>query len=225
MSKQTKKSPIENPNSPAATPRIGPMGRGNPMGMMAVAPKPKNFKRTMRQLGGYIKPFWLSITIVIVFTMASTIFAIFTPKILGGMTNQIVNDFVERTAYDQFLAKLPSGTKIPPGTTGADLLKRLPPEAVNKIPSAAQHTIAALDFSKRPVFDYQPLINIALELLTLFIMSAIFNYLQSWIMTNVSQKITYHFRRVPGVLCTRRDKHSREERLVEAHFTPQRELA
>jgi ATP-binding cassette, subfamily B, multidrug efflux pump len=135
VSKLEKKQTVE-------TPRIGPMGRGNPMGMMNIAQKPKNFKKTMSQLGGYIKPFWLSIIIVVVFTMASTMFAIFSPKILGRMTDQVVNDFVHRLA-----------------------------------------------------FNYQALGSIALQLLVLFGLSAIFNYLQSWIMTNVSQKISYRFRR------------------------------
>lgn len=98
MSNRPQTRPAQNQNSPATPPRIGPMGRGNPMGMMGIVQKPKNFKKTMLKLGGYIKPFWLSLTIVIIFAIASTIFAIASPKILGQMTNQVVNDFVRRTA-------------------------------------------------------------------------------------------------------------------------------
>ncbi len=181
-------------NSPADPPRVGPMGRGNPMGMMGIAQKPKNFKKTMRQLGGYIKPFWRSLAVVAFFTIASTIFAIASPKILGKMTNQVVNDFIHRTAYDQLTAKLPPGTKLPAGTKGAALIKNLPSAIADKIPAVVRNDIANLDLSTRPSFDYQKLITIAIELMVLFGLSAIFSYIQSWIMTNVSQKITYKFR-------------------------------
>jgi len=196
MSNNSKATSRKNQSSSIKPLRINPRGGGgNPMGMMGVVQKPKNFKKTMRQLGEYIKPFWLSLTVVFIFTIASTIFVIVSPKILGQMTNQVVNDFVSRTAYDQILIKLPPGTKIPPGTTGTDFLKQLPPTVVNNIPSASLSTIATLDMSNRPAFNYKKLIAIAIELLILYFLSAIFNYLQSWIMTNVTQKITYRFRR------------------------------
>jgi ATP-binding cassette, subfamily B, multidrug efflux pump len=196
MSAQKQPTPNQQiSNSTPDQPKVGPMGRGGPMGMMGVAQKPKNFKKTMRQLGGYLKPFWISLTVVVVFTIASTIFAIASPKILGRMTNQVVNDFIHRTAYDQVIKQLPAGTKLPPGTTGADLLKKMPPAAASKIPASAQSTIAALDLSTRPSFDYQKLINIAIELLILYGLSALFSYIQGWIMTNVTQKVTYRFRK------------------------------
>jgi ATP-binding cassette subfamily B protein len=172
------------------------MGRGNgPMGMMGVIQKPKNFKKTLQQLGAYIKPFWLSLAIVVIFAIASTIFAIASPKILGQMTNQVANDYIERTAYDQLVAKLPSDIKLSPGLTGAELLQQLPASVTASIPSTSLSTIATLDLSSRPTFNYQKLIAIASELLILYLLSALFSYLQGWIMTNITQKITYRFRR------------------------------
>lgn len=172
----------------------GLMGHGGPMGMMAPTQKAKNFKKTMKRLGGYLKPFWLSLVVVVVFTIASTVFAIVSPKILGHMTNQIVNDFVQRTAYDQLVSTLPAGTKLPAGTTGADLLKKLPAAVTQKIPTAGQNIIAKLDMTVRPVFNYRSLMTIAGELLGLYLLSALFSYIQGWIMTSVTQKITYRFR-------------------------------
>jgi len=163
MSNKTKTT-INDQASTITPPRLSPMGRGNPMRMMGIVQKPKNFKKTMRQLGVYIKPFWLSLTIVIIFTVASTIFVIASPKILGQMTNQVVNDFVKRTAYDQATARLPKD-------------------------------LALASLAPRPTFNYPKLIAIAIELLILYLLSALFSYLQGWIMTNVTQKITYRFRR------------------------------
>lgn len=181
--------------SPAEPPRISPMGRGNPMRMMGVVAKPKNFGKTMRQLGEYIKPFWVQLAIVVVFTLASTIFVIASPKILGRMTNQVVDDYVRRMAYDQLAGKLPPGMKFSPGMTGAQILQQLPPSAIDSIPQASRSAIASLDLSARPAFDYRKLANIAIELLVLYGLSVLFSYSQGWIMTDITQKITYRFRR------------------------------
>src|SRR5207248_2455976 len=63
------------------------------------------------------------------------------------------------------------------------------------IPDAAKKTLATLDLSQRPVFHYDALISIAITLMILYGLSAIFNYIQALIMTNVSQKITYQLRK------------------------------
>jgi len=127
-----------NTNQPRPMMPIGP-GRGG-HGIRLVE-KPKNFRATMKKLISYTKPFWISIIFVFIFAIASTIFAIVSPKILGNMTNQVVSGYVAK----------------------------------------------AIDFGKLKGF--------AIELLILYILSAIFSYIQGWIMTGVSQKITYRFRR------------------------------
>ncbi|MDD5039872.1 MAG: ABC transporter ATP-binding protein [Patescibacteria group bacterium] len=194
MSAPKQPTPVQNIGTAQSKRRGGPMGHG-PMGMMMPGQKAKNFKKTMRQLGGYLKPFWISVTIVVIFTIASTVFAIASPKILGNMTNQVVDDFIRRTAYDQIVQRLPAGTVLPPGTTGADVLKKLPESVTSAMPSGAIDKISSLDLSSRPSFDYAKLISIAITLLVLFGLSAIFSYIQGWIMTSVTQKVTYRLRR------------------------------
>ena len=193
MSRQIQKTSSLDPHTPGQT-GSRPMGGGNPMGMMMPGQKPKHFKKTMKQLWGYLRPFWISLVVVVVFTIASTVFAIVGPKILGHMTNQVVSDFVDRTAYDQLTAQLPEGSTIPPGTTGTDLLQKLPSTVTDHIPSTARDAIASLDLSTRSSFHYDTLLTIALELLGLYCLSALFGYIQSWIMTGVTQKVTYRFR-------------------------------
>ena len=133
---------------------VGPMGR-NPMAMMQAAQKAKNFRATMKQLLTYMRPFRWKIGLVVLFTIASTGFAIASPKMLGHMTDHIVTDFINRSAYDH----------------------------------------APLPLSERPVFHYENLIPISITLLVLYGLSSLFNYIQGMIMTDVSQKITYQFRR------------------------------
>lgn len=157
--------------------------------------KAKNFKGTMTKLAEYMKPFWSTMIIVLIFAIASTAFAIVSPRILGGMTNRIVEDYMNMKIYDQVTANLPKGVKLPPGTTGADLLKTAPPALIEKIPADKLNKIKSLDFSKRPSIDFTPLANTALLLLGLYLLSALFSYIQSWIMTNISQKTTYNLRK------------------------------
>jgi ATP-binding cassette subfamily B protein len=137
----------------------------------------------------------LPIVIVFVFAIASTVFSIMSPKILGKATNQIVSDYINIKAFDQITATLPKGTLIPAGTTGAAFLSKMPASVVAKIPSSVTSKISNLDLSHRPTINYGKLRNIAILLIVLYLLSSIFSYIQGWIMTDVSQKITYRLRR------------------------------
>ena len=114
--------------------------------------KPKDLKKTLRQLGALLKPYWVKITVVMFFAIASTAFAIASPKILGNATNIIVEDFVT--------------------------MVKTPPTA-----------------PVQPVFHFDAIRDIIVFLLVLYIISAIFNYIQGWVMTDVTQKITYDLRK------------------------------
>ncbi|MBN1649516.1 MAG: ABC transporter ATP-binding protein [Spirochaetales bacterium] len=65
-------------------------GRGGPMHMMK-GEKAKNFRDTMKKLLGYLGKYRLRLTIVFLFAVASTIFAIAGPKILGKATTELFN--------------------------------------------------------------------------------------------------------------------------------------
>jgi len=176
-------------------PRPAP-GRGGPMGGgMMPGEKAKNFKGTMKSLLGYVKPYWFAMMAVFIFAIASTIFAIVSPKILGNMTTQVVNDYVNMKTYDSFVGKLPQGMILPAGTTGADLLAKLPPAATSQIPANMLDKVKSLDLSKRPTMNYDKLWHFVVILVSLYVLSAVFSFIQGWIMTNVSQKITFQFRK------------------------------
>lgn len=185
----------EKPSTSASRP-MGPggMGRGG-FGMQGPSEKAKDFRRTMRTLVGYLRPHWFAIATVILFAVASTAFAIASPKILGNATNKIVDGFVDRLLYDQVTAKLPDGVSLPAGTTGADVLAHMPASVVNKIPPSELNQIKQLDLTHRPSYDYAGIERIAYLLLGLYVLSAGFSYAQGWIMTDVSQKVTYELRR------------------------------
>lgn len=134
---------------PLLAPRRGGFGGGpgGPHGMMP-GEKPKDFKGTMSRLLQYIRPFWGQLLTVLLFAVASTIFAIFSPKIMGKAT-----------------------TKLFEGVMG-------------KIMHQANTGI-----------DFAFIGTIILTLLALYLASALFNYIQGYLMTGVAQKITYKLRK------------------------------
>lgn len=171
--------------------------QGGPMGNMGAGEKAKNFRGTMKKLVCYLAAFRWQLLAVAVLAVGSTIFAIVSPKILGEATNQIVKDYVSIKAYDTITKKLPADTKLPSGTTGGDILNRLPnkSEIEGKIPAGQLDTIRALDMTKKPAFHFDAIGQIVLWLIGLYLLSAALRYLESWIMTNVTQKVTFQMRR------------------------------
>ena len=170
----------------------GPMGGG-----MGAGEKAKDFKGTVKKLAKYLAEFRWQMLMVAIFAVGSTTFAIASPKILGGATNQIVEDYVSMKAYETITSKLLNGASLPAGTTGADVLKRLPnkSEIESQIPSSQLDTIKKLDLSQRPEFHFDAIWRIVLLLAGLYVLSAIFRYIQTWLMTQVTQTVTFRMRR------------------------------
>lgn len=169
---------------------------GGPMGGMGTGEKAKDFKGTVKKLIKYLSDFRWQMLMVLVFAIGSTIFAIASPKILGGATNQIVDDYANMKAYEAITSKLPKGVSLPAGTTGADVLNRLPnkSEIEKQIPSSQLESIKKLDLSRRPEFHFDAIWRIIILLVGLYVLSAIFRYIQTWIMTQVTQTVTFRMR-------------------------------
>lgn len=120
--------------------RKGPMGKGH--GPVMPGEKPKEFKKTMKTLLRYMSPYKFGIVMVFFFAVASTVFAIFSPKILGSATDSIVRSMGEFGGV-----------------------------------------------------DFGILGQILFFLGAIYVVSAVFAYLQSYIMVGISQKITYNLRK------------------------------
>ena len=121
-------------------------GGGRP-GMLRGGEKARDFKGTMAKLLRYLSPYKFQFIIVLVFAVASTIFNIVGPKILGQAT-----------------------TKVFEGVVGM----------INGTGSG---------------IDFVGIGNILLLLVGLYVAAAAFGFVQGWIMTAVSMKLTYRFRK------------------------------
>ncbi len=134
------------PNRPARGPMGGPPGGGPGGPMMRGGEKARNFKATMAKLIHYLSEYKISIIVVFIFAIASTIFMIIGPKILGKATTKLFEGIVGQIAG--------SGSGI----------------------------------------DFVYIGNIVITLMALYLISAAFSYIQGWMMTSVSMKLTYRLR-------------------------------
>ena len=173
----------------------GPGGGHGPMGMMKAGEKAKDFKGTMKNLWKYLSPYTKAIVLVCIFAIASTVFTIISPKILGNITNQVVDDYTKIVVYDQVMENIPEGIELPEGTTGQDIIKMMPTEILSEIPEDKLDSIKDIDFSSRPSIQFDVIGHTVLILIGLYLLSALFSYIQGWVMSGISQKVTYRFRK------------------------------
>lgn len=165
--------------------------------------KAKDFKGTLKKLSAYIKPYWVSMLLVFVLSISATVFMIFSPKILGRITNTVVEDYIKIMVYDRITESLPpgqtpstgSGQVFPKGTKFEDIAKTFPPEMQDKLTDAQKEKLQEIDLSTRPSIDFESIKTTAIILIGMYIFSFFANYLQGWVMTGISQKIAFRLRR------------------------------
>ena len=84
------------------TPRAAAFGPGSghgPGGMMRGGEKAKDLKGTLRNLVSYMRPYRWSIVVVFFFAIASTIFTVIGPKILGNATTILFKGIVAKVTH------------------------------------------------------------------------------------------------------------------------------
>ncbi|MEK5257286.1 ABC transporter ATP-binding protein [Paenibacillus sp. FSL F4-0125] len=137
----------EQNNKPVA-PRAhkGPGPGGGP-GMRMPAEKAKDFKGTLRRLIKYLRPRMVQLIIVLVMAIASTVFSIFSPKVMGKATTKLFEG-----AYGKLM-----------GVEGASI-------------------------------DFGYINDILIILAGLYLLSALFSYIQQYVMAGVAQKVVFDMR-------------------------------
>ena len=77
----------------------GPGGPGGPS-MMMPGEKPKNFRATLNRLLAYLKPYRLTLVVVLFFAIASTVFSIWAPKVNGQAVNKLTEGIVAKMSIE-----------------------------------------------------------------------------------------------------------------------------
>lgn len=164
----------------------GPMGGGPAMGRPVE--KAKDFKGTMKRLITYLRPRRLSLIVVFIFAILSTIFSIVSPKVMGEATTTLFEGIMGKMALGKLLPELDTLTKLSknPATATPDVIKGI--SAINKKVSE----IMNLNGGK---IDFDYIARIVLILIGLYAISAIFAYVQQYVMAGVAQKTVFNMRK------------------------------
>jgi len=88
-------------HGPGFGPRPGPPGPGprpghGPHGIGMPVERAKDFKGTLRQLLSYLRPHLGTLLLVCLLSVASTLFNVISPRVLGSATTIIFNGFMQR---------------------------------------------------------------------------------------------------------------------------------
>ncbi len=70
--------------------------RGPGHGRMMPGEKAKNFKGTIAKLFKYLRPYYLSLAVIILFSIGSTVFTIIAPRILGQATTALAQGLIAK---------------------------------------------------------------------------------------------------------------------------------
>ncbi len=156
--------------------------------------KPKDLKNTTKRLFSYFKPYKVKIIVIFILAVLSASLAIVGPKILARATNTIVDGYIKIKIYDSVINNLPEGVVLPKNITGKDIINMLPKEAKSKLTDNQLDMLKDMAFDKKPTIDFKAILKIVIIYAVIYLFSISFNYIQSFIVTNVSQKVTYNLR-------------------------------
>ncbi len=125
----------------------GPGGGGPVAGLAMPVEKPKDAGGTMRRLLSYFRPHLRSTLLVVIFALLSTVFSIYSPKVLGNITTDLFAGVEEK-------------------------IKHIPGGGV----------------------DFVRILHLVVLLAVLYVGSAIFMWIQQYVMAGVAQRAIYTIR-------------------------------
>ena len=143
------------------------MGRGPMMGQPVE--KAKDLRGTFKRLIEYLRPEKYRFIAVFILAIASTLFSIVGPKIMGKATTKLAEGVLAKYAYYLQLYTA--------------IQKKMPVEVISKL-------------KKQPIpcFDFGYIEKILLLLVAFYLISALCSYVMGYIMSSVSQNTVYKMR-------------------------------
>jgi ATP-binding cassette subfamily B protein len=149
----------------------GMMGGGGPGGAMMRGPaeKAKDVKGTLKRLLPYLASRRMKLIVVFILAIASTVFSIVGPKIMGKAITKLADGFL---AVVQYIYRLMY--------------------AINTNQPAS--AIEAARSAYIPQYDMQYIGRLLLLLAGLYVLSALLSFIMSYLMSGVSQNIVYDMR-------------------------------
>ena len=154
-----------------------PGGGPGMMGMMTMpVQRATDFRGSFRRLLGRLAPERTLVLLVVVLAVVSVAFAVVGPKILGNATNDIFNGLISQN--------------LPAGLTKDQIVDGLRARGENQLADM----VASMDIHPGQGIDFEALAGILLILLGVYLLSALFSWLQAWIMAGVTQRVVLRLR-------------------------------
>lgn len=148
--------------------RRGP-GHGRHAGLGQPVEKARDFKGTVKRLVQYMQPQRYRFIAVFILAVASTLFSIVGPKILGMATTKLGEGVMAKYSY---YAQLDYAIKA-----------KLPADYINQLRE-----------QPLPGFDFDYIGKVLLLLIGLYLLSALLSYFMAYIMSSVSQETVFSMR-------------------------------
>jgi len=159
---------------------------GGPFGGPGLPPeKPKDLKGSFRRLTGTLRPEAARIVIVIALAILSVTCAVVGPKILGTATDILFEGVVSQ--------------QIPPGVTQQQAVDQLRARGDTQ----QADMLESMTVTPGAGVDLTALRDVLLLVTTVYILSSLFSWAQSYIMAGVSQRTVYRMRRDVDVKLSR----------------------
>ena len=165
------------PRPPRGAGGPGPGGPGAHALVMPTA-KAKDFRGALRRLAGLLKAERALLIIVVLLAVVSVAFAVVGPKILGHATNIIFDGVVSK--------------QIPAGGTKAQAIASLRAKGQDRIADM----LSSMTLHPGHGVDFNALARMLLLLVGVYVLSALFAWLQAYLMAGVAQRTIYRLRRL-----------------------------
>lgn len=172
----------EKKNTNAGAQKGGPMG-----GFGAPVEKAKDFKGTIKKLLAYFKPNMGKVILVFVMAICSTIFSIASPKIMGKATTKLYEGVYSKIELNSLNSQKATLEKVA-------AMSKTPNPKVEARLATIKAGISKVINETGGKIDFQYIAHILLIVVGLYIISALFTFVQQYVMSGIAQNIVYDMR-------------------------------
>jgi ATP-binding cassette subfamily B protein len=151
--------------------RRGPMG-----GASMPAEKAMNFGASAKRLAGRLKPHWVGVLSVFLFTVVSVTFSVIGPKLLGQATTLIFEGVISKG--------------LPSGVTKAQIIAGLRAKG----DTGQADLLSGMHLTPGIGVDLHALSTVLMWVLALYVLSSVFGWLQAYVLNEVVQRIVFRLR-------------------------------
>jgi len=153
-----------------------PMRRGPMGGASMPAEKAMNFGASAKRLAGRLKPHWVGVLSVFLFTVVSVTFSVIGPKLLGQATTLIFEGVISKG--------------LPAGVTKAQIIAGLRAKG----DTGQADLLSGMHLTPGIGVDLRALSTVLMWVLALYVLSSVFGWLQAYVLNEVVQRIVFRLR-------------------------------